>query len=133
MAPAGKGQHKNGVKPNGAQEKADTLQAVVAYQMQLLQAGLDGVMVSMPNIYSAMRDWCLSLGIEGEKYFTDPSGQASAQAIQQKVQNQQQAQAQAEQKQAHEMQMAMDLAAAQLQLEKQKLELDKYKADEKPV
>lgn len=123
---------KTGLSPMERKKKADTLQAVVAYQMQLLQAGLDGVMVSMPNIYSAMRDWCLSLGIEGgEKYFTDPSGQASAQAIQQKVQNQQQAQAQAEQKQAHEMQMAMDLAAAQLQLEKQKLELDKYKADEK--
>lgn len=115
-----------GLSPGERRRKAQALQAVLQYQMGLLQAGLDGVLVSMPNLYSCVRDWCAAQGIDaGERYFTDPTGQASSQAVQGKVQ-------QAQQQQQMQLQMAqaqMQLEQAKLQIDQQKQQIDAMKAD----
>jgi hypothetical protein len=110
---------KAGLSPGERRRKASALAQVVSHQLTLMQAGLDGVLVNLPNVYASMRDWCAASGIDaGERYFTDPSGQSATQASQQKLQQGQQAQ-----------QMQQQLAMAQLKLEDQKQQLDKYKAD----
>jgi hypothetical protein len=117
---------KAGLSPGERRRKAQALEGVVAHQMQLMAAGLDGVLVSMPNIYATLRDWCSAQGIDaGERYFTDPTGQASGQAVQGKMQQQQQQQ----QQQLQMMQAQMQLEGQKLELENQKHLLDKYMAD----
>lgn len=107
-----------GVTPGERNRKAQALEKVVAHQSQLLQQGLDGVLVTLPNYYSAMLDWCSAQGMDAGRYFTDPAGQASTQHQAQKGQQQGQAQ-----------QMAQQMAQQQQQLEAGKLQLEKYKAE----
>lgn len=117
---------KAGLSPGERRRKAQSLQAVLQYQMGLLQAGLDGVLVSMPNLYSCVRDWCSAQGIDaGERYFTDPTGQASSQAVQGKMQQAQQAKMQ----EAQLMQAQLQLEQAKLQIQAQGQQLDKLTAD----
>jgi len=119
---------KAGLSPGERRRKAQALEGVVAHQMQLMSAGLDGVLVSMPNIYATLRDWCSAQGIDaGERYFTDPTGQASTQAVQGKMQQQQQQQ----QQQLQLMQAQLQLEGQKVELENQKHLLDKYIADQK--
>jgi hypothetical protein len=108
---------KAGLSPGERSRKAASLAMIVQHQMSLWQAGADGVLVNLPNVYQAMLDWAYSSDIDGpEKYFTDPASQASQQA----------GQAKAQQSQAMQ-QMAQQLEMQKVQLEQQKLELDRYK------
>jgi hypothetical protein len=117
---------KAGLSPGERRKKAATLEAVVQHQLAMMSAGLDGILVGMPNIYAAQRDWCAAQGLDaGERYFTDPTGQAAQQASQQKLQQAQQQQ----QMQQQMQQMQAQLAQQQLQTEQAKVHLDKYKAD----
>jgi hypothetical protein len=111
---------KSGLSPGERSRKAAAMAGILQYQQSTMQMGLDGIMVTLPNIYNALLDWCSSQELEaGEKYFTDPRSQQAQQGSQQKAQGQQQQQQQEQQLQ----QMQMQLAQSQLQL-------DKYKADQ---
>ena len=121
---------KAGLSPGERRRKAQALEGVVAHQMQLMAAGLDGVLVSMPNIYATLRDWCSAQGIDaGERYFTDPTGQASGQAVQGKMQQQQQQQLMQVQLQLEGQKLALE--GQKVAMENQKHLLDKYIADQK--
>lgn len=124
---------KSGLSPGEKARKQAALAQVIAYQWQTIQAGQDGVMVTLQNLYNAYLDWSSSMELEaGEKYFTDPQSQTAAAGIQSKQQLQQQQQQMALGQQQIEMQMAqaqLQIEQAKLQLDQQKAELDKYKAD----
>lgn len=108
-----------GLSPGERARKAASLQAVVSYQTQLLTGGLDGVLVTPSNIYSAIQAWGRAAGIDGiERMFTDPTGQGAQMAGQQKAMQAQQLQ-----------QIQLQMEQQKTQLEAQKLELDKYKHD----
>lgn len=110
---------KAGLSPGERARKQQNLAMVVQHQLTLLQAGLDGVMVSLPNLYAAMIDWGRASDIDGvESYWTDPASQASQQAGQAKAEQGQQMQA-----------MAAQLEQAKVQIDQAKLELDRYKHD----
>lgn len=124
---------KSGLTPGEKARKQAALAQVIAYQWQTIQAGQDGVMVTLGNLYNAYLDWASSMELDaGEKYFTDPQSQTAQQGIQGKQQQQQQLQMQQQQQQQIELQMAqaqMQLEQSKLQLEQQSAQLDKYKAD----
>lgn len=110
---------KSGLSPGERSRKAAAAAQVLQYQQMALQAGMDGVLVTLPNLYNALMDWTSAMELDaGEKYFTDPASQTAQQGSASKAQQQQQAQA-----------LQMQLTQAQLQLEAQKLQLDRYKAD----
>jgi hypothetical protein len=86
------------------------LQAVIQYQMQALQTGQDGVLVSLPNLHAALLDLSRMGGLPApEQYWTDPSSQEAQAAAQQKAQAaQQQAQLQQQAAQA-QMQVPIEM------------------------
>jgi hypothetical protein len=93
---------------------------VLQYQLQALQMGMDGVLVTQKNLYSGLLDWMSAMDLDaGEKYFTDPASQTAIQGSQSKVMQGQQQQ-----------QMQMQMMQMQMQLEQAKLQLDKYKTDQ---
>lgn len=109
---------KSGLSPGERSRKYAAATAVLQYQVQALQMGMDGVLVTLPNLYNALMDWCSAAELDaGEKYFTDPRSQIAQQGSQQKAQQGQMAQ-----------QMQMELTKAQLDLERMKLQLDAQKA-----
>lgn len=109
---------KSGLTPGEKSRKAAAMQAVIALQGQMLQAGQDGTNVTMANIYNAEIDLCAALEIDaGERYFTDPDSQHSQQAAQAKGQQNQQQQG-----------LQMQLMQAQIQLEQAKLQIEAEKA-----
>jgi hypothetical protein len=109
---------KSGLSPGEKSRKVAALGQVLSYQWQTLQAGQDGVMVTLQNLYNAYLDWASANDLDaGEKYFTDPQSQTAQQGAQDKMQNQQQQQ-----------QMAMQLQQVQIQLEQAKLQIDGQKA-----
>lgn len=110
---------RSGLSPGERSRKAAAAAAVLQYQQMALQMGLDGVLVTLPNMYNALMDWTVAMELDaGEKYFTDPRSQTAAQGAQDK--QRQQAEAQASQQQ---------LQQAMLQLEASKLQLEKWKAE----
>jgi hypothetical protein len=110
---------RSGLSPGERSRKAAALTQVLTLQNTALQMGLDGVLVSLPNMYSAIRDWAAAQDLDaGEKYFSDPRSQQSQQMQQQKAQAGQQAQ-----------QMQMQMAEMAADLEKAKLLAEKYKTD----
>jgi hypothetical protein len=109
---------KSGLSPGEKSRKVAALSQVISYQWNTIQAGQDGVMVTLPNLYNAYLDWASAQDLDaGEKYFTDPESQTAAQGIQSKVQQNQQQQ-----------QMQMQLQQVQVQLEQAKLTIDQQKA-----
>ena len=109
---------KSGLSPGERSRKASALSQVLSMQAQALQGGMDGVLVSLPNIYSAFLDWCSANEIDaGERYFTDPASQLSQQAGQAKAQQGQQQQ-----------QMQMQMAHAQMQIEQSKVQVQQIQA-----
>jgi hypothetical protein len=96
------------------------MSAVLQYQLQALQMGMDGVLLTLPNLYNGLLDWMSAQDLDaGEKYFTDPRSQTAQQGSQSKVQQGQQQQA-----------MQMQMLQMQMQVEQAKLQLDKYKTDQ---
>jgi hypothetical protein len=109
---------KSGLSPGEKSRKVAALGQVLSYQWQTIQAGQDGVMVTLPNLYNAYLDWASAQDLDaGEKYFTDPESQTALQGMQGKIQQNQQQQ-----------QMAMQLQQVQIQLEQAKLQIDQQKA-----
>ena len=108
---------KAGLSPGERARKAANLGLIFQQQMALLQGGMDGVLVSLPNLYNAFIDWAASQDIDGpEKYLTDPQSQLSQQAGQAKAQ------------QGQQMQQAVAaLEQAKVQIDQQKVELEKWK------
>jgi len=110
---------KAGLSPGERARKQANLAQIVSHQLTLLQAGQDGTLISLPNLYNAMVDWARASDVDGvESYFTDPQSQASQQAAQSKAQAG-----------AQQQQLAVQFEQMKAQLEAQKLELDKYKHD----
>jgi len=110
---------KSGLSPGEKARKQAALSQVIQYQWAVLQAGQDGTMVTLPNLYNAYLDWASANDLDaGEKYFTDPRSRTSQAAAEQKGQQAQQQQ-----------QMQTQMQQALLQIEQAKIELDKYKAD----
>jgi hypothetical protein len=111
---------RSGLSPGERSRKAAAMTAVLQYQIQALQMGMDGVLVTLPNLYNGLLDWMSAQELDaGEKYFTDPRSQTAQAGSQQKMQQGQQQQA-----------MQMQMMQMQVQLEQAKLQLDKYKADQ---
>ena len=108
---------KAGLSPGERARKAANLAQIFQQQMALLQGGMDGVLVSLPNLYNAFIDWAASQDIDGpEKYLTDPQSQMSQQAGQSKAE------------QGQQMQQAVAaLEQAKVQIDQQKVELEKWK------
>jgi hypothetical protein len=118
---------KQGLSPGEKARKAQAMMGIIQLQTQALQLGADGVLVDLPNLYTAMLDWATSAEIDSpNKYFVDPQGQAAQQAAATKGQNQ----AQQEQTQMQLTQAQLQLEQARLQMEQMKLQLDKLKADQ---
>ena len=106
--------------------KAASMLQVIQLQQANLQMGADGVLVDLPNLYSAQLDWAAAAEIDGpQRYWVDPQGQAAQAAAVSKGQQQAQQQQMAQQLQ----QLQVQLAEQQLQLEAAKLQLDKVKHD----
>lgn len=118
---------KSGLSPGEKSRKVAALQQVISYQWSVIQAGQDGVMVTLPNLYNAYLDWANAQELDaGEKYFTDPNSPTAARGIQVKQQQQQQMQAM----QAQLAQVQLQLEQAKAQTEAQKVQLDALKADQ---
>jgi hypothetical protein len=99
-----------------AGQRAGALQAVMATQVQLMQAGKVGL-TDDRKAFNAMIDWAYANNLRvPERYFTDPSSQESQQAVQQQQQAQQRAQQQA--------------TAAAMAGQRAALMLEKYKVDQ---
>jgi hypothetical protein len=112
---------KSGLSPGEKSRKVAALSQVLSYQWQTLQAGQDGVMVTLQNLYNAYLDWASANDLDaGEKYFTDPQSQTAQAGVQDKIQQQQQAQAM----QAQLQQVQIQLEQAKLQIDSQKAQLD---------
>lgn len=110
---------KSGLSPGEKSRKVAALSQVISYQWSVLQAGQDGVMVTLQNLYNAYLDWASANDLDaGEKYFTDPQSPTAQEGMQAKAEQNQQTQ-----------QLQMQLQSAMLQIEQGKLELDKYKAE----
>jgi hypothetical protein len=117
---------KSGLSPGEKSRKVAALSQVLAYQWQTIQAGQDGVMVTLPNLYNAYLDWASAQDLDaGEKYFTDPESQTALQGMQQKIQQNQQQQGQ----QAQLMQVQIQLEQQKLQIDQQKAQIEAMKAD----
>lgn len=117
---------KAGLSPGERARKSANLEKIVGHQMGLLQAGQDGTLVSLPNLYNSLLDWARSSDIDGvESYFTDPASQASQMAAQSKMQQGQAMQ----QMQVQLEQVKVQMEQAKVQIEQKQLELDKYKHD----
>jgi hypothetical protein len=88
---------------------------VLQQQLQALQAGQDGVLVGLPQLYNTLIDFARAGGLQApEQYWVDPASEPSQQAAQQKAQAaQQQAMQQAQQAQ----QVAQQQAALLKELE----------------
>ena len=109
---------KSGLSPGEKSRKVAALSQVISYQWSTIQAGQDGVMVTLPNLYNAYLDWASAQDLDaGEKYFTDPDSETAQQGIQSKVQQNQQ-----------QMAMQAELQRIQVQLEQAKLTIDQQKA-----
>jgi hypothetical protein len=115
---------KQGLSPGEKARKAAAMREIVAAQMALLQAGLDGVLVDLPSLYNSLLDLGLALELDNvQGYFVDPAGRAAQQVAATKgAQGQQQ-----EQLQLQMVQLQMQLEQARVQLEQAKLQLDAAK------
>ncbi len=72
-------------------EKNMALQMNLQYQMQAMQAGLDGVLTDAAGIYQSLADWVRVTDLDAvENYYIDPESEEAQQAYQQKAQLQQQ-------------------------------------------
>jgi hypothetical protein len=106
---------RGGLSPAERARKAATLEGIVAQQMQLMQAGEEGVMYDKASMYNAFLDWSRASGVANpERYFIDPDSEEAIQAQQQRAQQQQeQMEAQAEeQNRLFEMQKMVEERAA---------------------
>lgn len=118
---------KSGLSPGEKSRKVAAMGQVIGYQWQALQAGQDGVMVTLPNLYNAYLDWASAQDLDaGEKYFTDPQSQTAQQGIDSKVKQQEQQQQMAAQLQ----QVQIQLEQAKLQIEQAKAQLDQQQAEQ---
>ncbi|SFL44820.1 portal protein [Shimia aestuarii] len=101
-----------------------TLQQLLSFQLQAIQAGQNGVLADISTVYNTVMDWCNFAGLDnGDSYVINPKSQAAQQAAQQNVQAQQQ-QAQAQQ------QAQQQLIQLQMQLEMAKLQQAAKEADD---
>jgi hypothetical protein len=117
---------KSGLSPGEKARKRDALGQVISYQWSVLQAGQDGVMVTLPNLYNAYLDWASANDLDaGEKYFTDPQSQTAQQGMQAKMQQNQQQQGQQQQL----MQAQLQLEGMDRQLKEQEQKLKALQAD----
>lgn len=94
-----------------------------AQQMQLLQAGMDGILVSPGNLYKTLTDALRLKGVNAPtSYLVDPNSEEGQQAAQQKSEAAQQAQ-QAQEK------LAEDQAKMLVYIEQMKQMQNKYRVD----
>ena len=81
---------KVGLSAGERAKKKTNLEAVVTQQKELLQQGQEGILVSLPNFYNALKDWGRAAGIDSpEQYWINPE---SPQAQERQQQNQEQQQ-----------------------------------------
>lgn len=117
---------KSGLSPGEKSRKVAAMGQVLSYQWSVLQAGQDGVMVTLSNLYNAYLDWASANDLDaGEKYFTDPQSQTAQQGMQSKMQQDQQQQGMQQQL----MQAQLQLEAQDRQLKDQELRLKALQAD----
>jgi hypothetical protein len=82
---------KQGLSPGERSRRVAHLQAVVAAQSQMLQAGLGGILVDVPGLHRGLLDLGRAMELDSvAQYWVDPAGQASQQASQAQQQQQQQ-------------------------------------------
>jgi len=92
-----------------------TLQQLVQFQLQSIQAGQNGVLADITTVYNTITDWATHAGLDNsDRFVINPQSERAQQAAQQNAQQKQQAQ-QAQQ------QMQDKLYNDQLQLEYAKL------------
>lgn len=117
---------RSGLSPGERSRKAAAMTSVISLQAQALSGGMDDVMVTLPNMYTAFIDWCTANDLDaGEKYFTDPKSQSAIQAMGHKAQE---GQAQ-QQQQQQVMQLQVQLEQAKLQNEQLKIQVDQVQKD----
>lgn len=103
-----------GLSTGERQQKRTALEQVLARQSQLIEMGMDDVLVSLENVYNAQADWARCYGVTGvESYFVDP-GSEEGQALQQQ-----------------KLQREAEQAEAQAQMQEQLLELQRLIEDRK--
>jgi len=124
---------KLGLTTGEKQRRAGAYEGIFAKQMQLLQSGADGVLISEDGVYQTLIDQANLMGmVDPEQYYVDPQSDEAKQARQQKQQAaQQQAQAQeqaAQQQQQLLMQLEQMRQQTTLQMQAMKNESDSLKA-----
>jgi hypothetical protein len=117
---------KQGLSPGERSRRVAHLQAVVAAQTQLMQAGLSGVLVDIPGLHRALLDLGRAMELDSTPhYWVDPAGQAS-QAAAQAQQQQQQRMAQMQEQLAM---LEAQVKQAQVQIDGQRLALEQRQHD----
>jgi len=104
-------------------QRLSALNQVITTQVQFLNQGQEGEIVSKGNVFNSIMDWARAANLENpDQYWIDPDSeeaQAAAQAKAQAQQQQQQAMMQAQQQQGEIQQQIFAMSA----------QLDKYKHD----
>ena len=78
-----------GLSDTERKSKAMYLQTNLTYQMQAMQAGLDGVLVDAGGIYQSLADWVRCADLDAvENFYIDPDSEEAQQAYQSKAQMQ---------------------------------------------
>ncbi len=76
-----------GLSDSERREKNQNLQMNLMYQMQAMQAGLDGVLVDAGGIYQSLADWVRCADLDAvENFYIDPDSEQAKQALQGKAQ-----------------------------------------------
>lgn len=110
---------KPGMSPGDRARQAATFEKMMQSQIQLAQAGMDEVLVSMDTFYTTMMDWARASDIENpERYYVDPRSDSSKAAMQSK-----------KQAQAQQQMMQNTLIAQAIKLEQMSNALGKYQTD----
>lgn len=116
---------RQGLSPGERSRMVAGLTATVQAQLQLLTAGMSGVLVDVPALHRALLDLGRAQGLDGAPmYWIDPASPQSQQAQQAQAQQAQQAQ----QLQQQLAQIQLQLEQARVQLDQQRLALDAGKA-----
>ena len=109
-------------------QKINSLNQILMWQTQVMQSGLDGVLVDIQNIFNAAQDWITASGVSDhpDEYLINPMSPQAQQAQQSKAQQQaQQQQMMAQQQeQMFEMQAMLEEIKAQNDKELKRMELD---------
>jgi len=102
--------------------KMGAMQQLIGYQVQAMQAGLDGVLTDLSSGYNAMMDWAAAADVDNPGlYFINPASPQAQQAQAQKQQASQEQQQQLQQIMMGQFQVEMEKIRAEIAQKQEEL------------